>query len=74
MVFNNFSWKSHSQIGQKLGFAASKTVSNACRFCSISDEKMMELKKESIKNRTLAKIKWAVKAFNDWHNNVLNNS
>ena len=67
-------WKSRSQIGQKLGFGASKTVSNAHRFRSFSDEKMKELQKETIKKRTFVKIKWAVKVFSDWQTNFLSSS
>ena len=71
-ILLNFSWKSRSEIGRKLGFAASKTVSNVRRFKKISDEKLVELKKETIKRRTYAKIQWAVKAFRDWRVNRLN--
>ena len=69
----NFRWKSKSQIGRKLGFAASKTVSNLRRFKKVSDEKIAELKKETIKKRTYAKMQWGVKAFRDWRHNRLSN-
>ena len=61
--------KGRSQLSRKLGFAASKTVSNAKRFRTISEEKMNDLKKEHIKRRTYVKMKWVVKAFCDWRQN-----
>ena len=66
-----FRWKSRSQIGRKLGFAASKSVSNARRFRSVSDDKMKKLKEETVTYRTLAKVRWAVKAYSDWRKKFL---
>ena len=66
-----FRWKSRSQIGRKLGFAASKSVSNARHFRSVSNDKMKKLKEETITYRTLAKVRWEVKAYSDWRKNVL---
>ena len=62
----NFRWKSHSQIGCKLGFAASKTVSNARRFRKVSDDKMKELKVDQLKKRTFNYIQWATNTYRQW--------
>ena len=70
---NNFSWKSHSQIGRKLGFSASKTVSNVRCFRNISEERMRQLKTDQMKKRTFNKIKWTVKAYSDWRSNRMSN-
>ena len=67
--WGNFSWKARSQIGRKLGFAASKSVSNIKQFCHISTERVNKLKEDKIKKRTYAKMQWAVKAFREWHSN-----
>ena len=65
-------WKSCSQIGRKMGFAALKTVSNAKRFNSVSMDRLKELKVEKIKKRTYVKMRWAVKAYHDWRSNRMN--
>ena len=64
----NCSLKTRGQIGKKLGYAASKTVSNVRRFKQISDDKMKQLQQEQVKRRTYAKVQWAINAFNEWRN------
>ena len=72
--FIDFSWKSRSQIGRKLGFAASKTVSKLNRFKQISNQKLNELKQEKLKRRTYSKVQWAVKAYEEWRRNLLSSA
>ena len=55
----------------KLGVAAAKTVSRKHTFNSITDEKLLELKTKMIKKRSLAKMQWAVRAFEEWHEHKL---
>ena len=73
-LFNHFNWKSRSQIGRKLGFAATKSMSTSRCFRSVSDDKLKKLKEEAITYRTLAKVRWAVKAYSDWRKNILSST
>ena len=69
----NFRLKSRvSKLGLKRGLS-SKIVSNARKFNFMSDDKIQQLKKETLKRHTELKMNWGIKAFNEWHEERLRN-
>ena len=55
---------------KRLGVGTRKAVSR--KFHSVSESQIMELKKVQMKKRSEYKMMWAVRAFNEWHSNRLN--
>ena len=53
-------------IGSKLGVSAAKIVSKKRLFKSVSSAKVELLKKKQLKKRTFSKVKWAVRAYQEW--------
>ena len=50
---------------------ASKTVSTVRCFKNVTDTKLRDLKTRWMKKRTFNKMKWGVRAFNEWRTNKL---
>ena len=61
-----FSLNSGRGTGTKLGLVASQTVSRKRSFKTLTNAKLDLLKRRQLKQRTLAKVKWAVRAYNEW--------
>ena len=58
-------------LGSKL--ATKKSVSRMCKFNSVSDAKVEQLKTRQLKKRTFNKMQWGVRAFNSWRDNKIKN-
>ena len=52
--------------GTKLGLVTSQTVSRKRSFKTLTNAKLDLLKRRQLKQHTLAKVKWAVRAYNEW--------
>ena len=73
-VYLYFRINSRRSIGAKLGKVASKIVSKSRIFRRTSEARITELTKKQIKRRSLAKMRWGVNTYNDWHENRLSDS
>ena len=58
---------------KRLG-AASKFVRRKRTFKSITEDKIGTLQQKQLKKRTLAKVQWAIRAYNEWRVNRLQDS